>query len=92
MRRPSVADLVVRAPVVPSTHVRAAVRAAVRRVTSPRLILLFSSHRRLGSLRADTGDAERAPSRERVDAPTERRRSRRACAGRTADARARRDA
>ena len=78
-----------RAPVVPPTHVRAAVCAAVRRVTSPRL-LLSSSHRRLGSIRADTGDAERAPSRERVVAPTERRRPRRACAGRTADARARR--
>ena len=69
---------------------RRVVCASVRRVTSPRLILLSSSHRRLGSLRADTGDAERAPSRERVVAPTERRRSRRACAGRTADARARR--
>jgi hypothetical protein len=37
----------------------------VGRVTSPRL-LLSSSHRRPGSIRADTGDAERAPSRERV--------------------------
>ena len=34
--RPSAADLAVRAPVVPSTHVRATVCAAVRRVTSPR--------------------------------------------------------
>ena len=79
-----------RAPVVPSTHVRAAVCAAVRRVTSPRLILLSSSHCRLGSLRAETGDADRAPSRESVVEPTERRRLHRACAGRTADARARR--
>jgi hypothetical protein len=76
-RRPSTVDLVVRAPDVPPTHVRAALWAAVRRVTSPRLILLSSSHRRLGSLRADTGDAERAPSRERIVAPTERRRHRR---------------
>ena len=45
-RRANAADLVVRAPVVLSTHVRAAVCAAVRRVTSPRL-LLSSSHRRL---------------------------------------------
>ena len=52
---------------------------AVCRVTSPRLILLSSSHRRLGSLRADTGDAERAPSRERVVLLTERRRPRQAC-------------
>ena len=89
-RRPSAADLVVRAPVVLPTHVRAAVCAAVRRVTSPRLVILASLHRQLGSLRADTGDAGRAPSRERVVAPTERRRSRRACAGRTVDARARR--
>ena len=89
-RRPSTAEVVVRASVVLSPHVRAAVCAAVRRVTSPCLIILSLSHRRLGSLRADTGDAERAPSRERVVAPTERRRSRRACAGRTADARARR--
>ena len=58
-------------------------------MTSPRL-LLSSSHRRLGSVRADTGDAERAPSRERVVVPTERRRPRRACAGRAVDARARR--
>ena len=69
---------------------RTTVCAAVRRVTSPRLILPSSSHRRLGSLRAGTGDAERAPSRERVVAPAERRRPRRACAGRTVDARARR--
>ena len=62
--------------------------ASVRRVTSPRLILLSSSHRRLGSLRADTGDAERAPSRERVVVPTERRRPRRACADRAVDTRA----
>ena len=41
-----------------------AVRAAVRRVTSPRLS--SSSHRRLGSVRAGAGDAERASSRERV--------------------------
>ena len=87
--RPSAADLVVRAPIVPSTHARAAVCAAVRRVTSPRL-LLSSSHRRLGSVRADAGDAERAPSRERVVVPTERRRPRRACADRAVDARARR--
>ena len=70
-------------------RVRHVVCAAVRRVTSPRL-LLSSSHRRLGSIRSDTGDAERAPSRERVVAPTERRRPHRACAGRTADARVRR--
>ena len=52
---------------------RTAVCAAVRRVTSPRLILLSSSHRRLGSPRAETGDADRAPSRERIVEPTERR-------------------
>ena len=40
-------------------------------ITAP---LLSSSHRRLGSIRADTGDAERAPSRERLVVPTERRR------------------
>ena len=64
---------------------RRVVCAAVRRVTSPHLCL---SHRRLGSVRADTGDVERAPSRERVVALTERRRPRRACAGRSVDARA----
>ena len=52
--------------------------------------MLSSSHRRLGSLRTDTGDAERAPSLERVVAPAKRRRPRRARAGRTVDARARR--
>jgi len=40
---------------------------------SPRLVLLSSSHRQFGSLRADTGDAERVPSRERVVAPAKRR-------------------
>ena len=34
---------------------------AVSRVTSPRL-LLSASHRRFGSVRAGTGDAERAPA------------------------------
>ena len=69
------------------TRARRFVRA-VCRVTSPRL-LLSSSHRRLGFVRAEVGDAERAPSRERVVVPTERRRPRRACAVRAADARAR---
>ena len=55
-RRRSAADLVARAPAVPSTHVRAAVSATVRRVAYSRL-LLSSSHRRLGSIRAGTGDA-----------------------------------
>ena len=63
--------------------------AVVSRVTSPRL-LLSSSHRRLGSVRADAGDAERAPSRERVVVPTERRRPRRAYADRAVDTRSRR--
>ena len=71
------------------TRARRVVCAVVCRVTSPRL-LLSSSHRRLGSVRADAGDAERAPSRERVVVPTERRRPRRACADRAADTRARR--
>ena len=63
---------------------------AVCRVTSPRLSCSPASHRRFGSVRADTGDAERAPSRERVVVPTKRRRPRRACADRAADTRARR--
>ena len=71
------------------TRARRVVCAVVSRVTSPRL-LLSSSHRRLGSVRADAGDAERAPSRERVVVPTERRRPRRACADRAVDTRARR--
>ena len=58
------------------------------RVTSPRL-LSFASHRRFGSVRADTGNAERAPSRERVVVPTACRRSRRACAERAVDIRGR---
>ena len=70
------------------THARRAV-CAVCRVTSPRL-LLSASHRRFGSVRAGTGDVERAPSRERVVVPTERRRPRRACADRAVDTRARR--
>ena len=49
---------------------------------------ISSSHRRLGSVRADAGDAERAPSRERVVVPTERRRPRRACTERAVDTRA----
>ena len=36
-------------------------------------LLLSSSHRRLGSVRADAGGAERAPSRERGIVPAERR-------------------
>ena len=55
--------------------------AAVRRVMSPRLVFLLS-HRRLGSIGADTGDAERAPSCERAAASTGCRRRRRVCAGR----------
>ena len=70
------------------THARRAV-CAVCRVTSPRL-LLSASHRRFGSVRAGTGDVERAPSRERVVVPTERRRPRRACADRAVDTRTRR--
>ena len=70
------------------TRARRVVCAVVCRVTSPRL-LLSSSHRRLGSVRADAGDAERAPSRERVVVPTERRRPRRACADRAVDTRTR---
>ena len=70
------------------TRARRAV-CAVCRVTSPRL-LLSASHRRFGSVRAGAGDAERAPSRERVVVPTERRRPRRACADRAVDTRARR--
>ena len=65
------------------------VRAAVRRVTAP-CLLASSSHRRLGSVRANIGDAERASRSERVVVLTERRRPRRACADRSADARARR--
>ena len=61
----------------------------VNSVTSPRL-LLSASHRRFGSVRAGTGDAERAPSRERVAVPTARHRPRRACADRVVDTRARR--
>ena len=71
------------------TRARRVVCAVVSRVTSPRL-LLSSSHRRLGSVRADAGDAERAPSRERVVVPTERRRPRRAYADRAVDTRSRR--
>ena len=63
--------------------------AVVCRVTSP-CLLLSASHRRFGSVRADTGNAERAPSRERVVVPTECRRPRRACAERAVDRRARR--
>ena len=70
------------------THARRVV-CAVCRVTSPRL-LLSASHRRFGSVRAGTGDVERAPSRERVVVPTERRRPRRACADRAVDTRTRR--
>ena len=66
----------------------AAVRVAVYQVTSPRLS--SSSHRRLGSVRADTGDVERAPSRERVVLPTERRQPGRARSDRFVDTRARR--
>ena len=63
-----------------------AARAAVHRVASPRLSC--SSDRRLSSVRACAGDAEPAPSRERVVVPTERRRPRRARADRFVDARA----
>ena len=68
---------------------RRVVCVAVRRVTSLRLVLLLS-HRWLGCIRADPGDVERAPSRERVVVSTEHRRRRRACTGRAVDARARR--
>ena len=44
------------------TRVRRVVCAIVCRVTSPRL-LLSASHRRFGSVRADTGDARRASER-----------------------------
>ena len=51
---------------IPSKHAprRAAVAAVVWRVTSPRPSA--PSHRRLGSDKAETGDGERAPSREHV--------------------------
>ena len=71
------------------TRARRVVCAVVSRVTSPRL-LLSSSRRRLGSVRANTGDAERAPSRERVVVPTGRHRPCRVCADRAVDTRARR--
>ena len=87
--RPSAADFVVLAPIVPPTHARAVVCAVVCRLTSPRLLLSLS-HRRFGSSRADAGNAERAPSRERAVVPTERRRPRRACADRAVDTYARR--
>ena len=86
-RRPSADDLVVHAPVVPSTHVRAAVCAAVRRVTSPRLLRCIAGSAL--SEPAPATPAERAPSRERVVVPTVRRRLRRACADRAVDTRTR---
>jgi hypothetical protein len=61
----------------------------VCRVTTPRL-LLSASHRRFGSVRADTGDAKRALSRKRVVVPFECCRPFRTCADRAVDTRARR--
>ena len=61
----------------------------MRRVSSD-ITAPLALHRRFGSVRADTGDAERAPSRDRVVVQTERRRPRRACADRAVvDTRAR---
>ena len=53
--------------------------------TSPNVTRVTTPVRRSGNAerRADTGNAERAPSRERVVESTERRRPCRACAGRT---------
>ena len=75
--------------VVPSKRRRPR-RACANRAVDTRARRLFALHRRFGSVRADTGDAERAPSRERVVVPTERRRPRRACADRAVDTRERR--
>ena len=56
------------------------------------LSLLSSYHRRLGSVRAEAGDAERAPGRERVVLLTERRRPCRVRTDDSVEARARRAA
>ena len=65
--RLSAADLVARASIVPPTPVRAAVCAAVRRVTSPRLILLSSSH--LARAKSTMRDSEAVPSALALAAP-----------------------
>ena len=96
--RPSAADLVVRTPVDSETHVRAVACAAVRRVTfACQDAAERDACRNVGSAlgdaerRTDSGDAERATLREGVVEPTERRRLRRASAGRPpTNARARR--
>ena len=79
--RPACAGLVVDARAL------RVVRAAVCRVTLPRLS--SSSHRRLGSVRAGTGGTERAPSRERDVVTAKRHRPCGARVGMFVDARVR---
>ena len=68
--RPSAADLVVRAPVAPSTHAHALSRR-VRRVSSD-ITAPLALHRRFGSVRADTGDARRASAEPRASRRADR--------------------
>ena len=68
--RPSAADLVVRAPIAPSTHAHA-LSCRVRRVSSD-ITAPLALHRRLGSVRADTGDARRASAEPRASRRADR--------------------